>query len=87
MIRARIQDARACRRRTPSSRFSSVVISFIGSLLQQIHCHPDGVGETKGIRAAVALDHDAVQAEEHGAVVAARVEPLPKQLERRLANT
>ena len=59
----------------------------VGALLDQIDRHADRIGEAERIGAAVALDHNAVQAEEHRAVVAPRIEPLAEQLERRLART
>jgi hypothetical protein len=47
-------------------------------LLDFQHRHPDGVGERQGVGAAVALDHDTLQAEQAGAVVATGIDPRPK---------
>ena len=56
--------------------------ALTGALLDQIDRDPDGVGEAERIGAAMALDHDAIQAKEHGAVVAPWIEALADQLQR-----
>ena len=52
---------------------SSMILS-IGALADEVDRDADRGGEADGVGAAVALHHDAVQAEEHGAVVAPRIE-------------
>ena len=52
-----------------------------GPLPDQIRRDADGVGEAERVGAAVALHDDAVEAQEHGTVVAARIEPLANQLQ------
>src|SRR5690348_3595530 len=43
---------------------------------------PDGIRETEGIGPAVALHGDALQAQEYGAVVLARIEPAAHSIDR-----
>src|SRR5579875_1959881 len=58
-----------------------VADSLIEAVHYHVHSDIDGVSEALGIGAAVRLDHNAVQPDHHGAVVATRVQPLTQMLQ------
>ena len=42
----------------------------------QVDRHADGIGEAQRVRAAMAFHADAVEAQEHAAIVTARIDPF-----------
>src|SRR3546814_19450549 len=52
-------------------------------LFDQFGTQMDGIGDALRVGAAVALEHDAVEAEEHRAVVIVRIEMVAQQFGRR----
>ena len=66
------------------AKFGEVVLDAIGDvILEQARRHLDGVGDTLGAGAAVALHHHAVEAQKDRAIVVVGVEMMAQQLGRR----